>query len=85
MFVMLLSCWFLAALWSHAGKGPASWLSCVAFSCVFVTFPYGVLGQVLIVSIPDLCLSLYFYNIRVTTCDFRQFGILTSVDSDKPV
>ena len=36
----------------------------VMFSCVFVTFPYGVLGQVwyLIVSIPDLCL-LYFNNI----------------------
>ena len=30
----------------------------VMFSCVFVTFSYGVLGQVcyLIVSIPDLCL-----------------------------
>ena len=35
---------------------------CVIFSCVFVTFPYGVPGQVwyLIVSIPDLCLLLYF-------------------------
>ena len=32
------------------------------FSCVFVTFPYGVLGQVwyLIVSIPDLCQLSYF-------------------------
>ena len=32
------------------------------FSCVFVTFPYGVLGQVwnLIVLIPDLCLLSYF-------------------------
>ena len=37
-------------------------LLCVVFSCVsFVTFPYGVLGQVLylIVSIPYLCLPLY--------------------------
>ena len=35
---------------------------CVIFSRVFVTFPYGVPGQVwyLIVSIPDLCLLLYF-------------------------
>ena len=35
---------------------------CVMFSCVFVTFPYGVHGQVwcLIVSITDLCLVLYF-------------------------
>ena len=36
-------------------------LLCVMFSCVFVTFPYGVLGQVwyLIVSIP-VCLLPYF-------------------------
>ena len=34
----------------------------VIFSCVFVTFPYDVLGKVwcLIVSIPDLCLLPYF-------------------------
>ena len=33
----------------------------VAFSCVFVTFPYGVTGQVkyLIELISDLCLILY--------------------------
>ena len=32
------------------------------FSCAFVTFPCGVLGQVmyLIVSIPNLCLLTYF-------------------------
>ena len=32
------------------------------FSCVFVTFPYVVLGHVwyLTVSIPDLCLLHYF-------------------------
>ena len=37
-------------------------LLCVVFSNLFVTFQYGVLGQVwfLIVSIPDLCLPLYF-------------------------
>ena len=37
-------------------------LLCVMFSCVFATFPYCVPGQVwyLIVSIPDLCLLLYF-------------------------
>ena len=36
----------------------------VMISCVFVTFPYEVLGQVwyLIVSIPDHCLLPYFYN-----------------------
>ena len=39
-------------------------LLCVMFSCVFVAFPYGVLGQVwyLIVLIPDLCLLPYFNN-----------------------
>ena len=32
------------------------------FNCVFVTFPFGILGQVgyLIVSIPDLCHLSYF-------------------------
>ena len=37
-------------------------LVCVMFYCVFVTFPYVVLGQVwyLIVSISDLCLLNYF-------------------------
>ena len=37
-------------------------LLCLRFLCVFVTFPYGVLGKVwyLIVSIPDLCLLLSF-------------------------
>ena len=36
-------------------------LFCVAFSCTFLTFPYGVLGKVwyLIVSIPDLCSLSY--------------------------
>ena len=46
-------------LWSPAGKGLTS--------CVFVIFPYGVLGQVwyLIVKIPDLCLLPYFARIMV--------------------
>ena len=37
-------------------------LLCVVHSCVFVTFPNCVPGQVWywIVSIPDLCLPLYF-------------------------
>ena len=34
VFVML-SCLLIAALWSPAGKGLASWLSCVwCFSCI---------------------------------------------------
>ena len=37
-------------------------LLCVMFSCVIVTFPYDVPGQVwyVIVSFPDFCLLLYF-------------------------
>ena len=57
VFVML-SCLFIAALWSPAGKGLTFWLLLVMFYCVFVTFPCGVLSQLwyLIVSISDLCL-----------------------------
>ena len=53
---------FIAALWSPAGKGLTSWLLFVMFNCAFVTFPCGILGQVLylIVSIPDLCRFSYF-------------------------
>ena len=60
---VMLSGLFLAALWSPAGKGlPFLALLYVMFSCVFVTFPYGVLGLVwlLIVSIPDICLLIYY-------------------------
>ena len=45
VFVMLL-CLFIAALWSLAGKGLTSRLLFVLFNCDFVTFPYGILGQV---------------------------------------
>ena len=57
----MLSRLFIAALWSHAGKGLTSWL-CVMFDCV--TFSCGILGQVwyLIVSIPDLCRLSYFQD-----------------------
>ena len=55
VFVMLPRL-FVAALWSLAGKGLTSWLLCVMSNCDFVTFPYGILGQVryLIVLIPDI-------------------------------
>ena len=62
---VILSCLFIAALLSPAGKRadllPRLY---VKFSCVFVTFQCGVLGQVLylIVSIPDLCLLNYFVH-----------------------
>ena len=53
---------FIVALRSTARKGLTSCLSFVMFNCVFVTFPFGILGQVLdlIVSIPDLCHLCYF-------------------------
>ena len=56
------ACLFIDALLSPAGKGLTSWLSLVMSYCVFVIFPYGLLGQVwyLIVSIPDLCPLFYF-------------------------
>ena len=60
---VILSYLFLADLWSTAGKQLNHLaLLYVMFSCVFVTFNNGVLGQVLylIVSIPDLCLLPYF-------------------------
>ena len=65
MFVFLtLSCLFLVhspviTCWERADLLA---LLCVVFSCVCVTFPYGVPCQVryLIVSVPDLCLSLFF-------------------------
>ena len=45
----------------------------VVFSCVFVTFPYGVLGQVwyLIVSIQDLCLLPYVEE-KIEKCEACQ-------------
>ena len=57
---VMMSCLFNAALWSPVV------LLYVIFSCVFVTFPFGVLSQVwyLIASIPGLCL-LIFLEIRV--------------------
>ena len=50
---LVITCWEKADLLA---------LLCVVFSYVFVSFPYGVPGQVLylIVSISDLCLPLYF-------------------------
>ena len=50
---LVITCWEMVHLLA---------LLCVVCLC-FVTDSYGVLGQVciLIVPIPDLCLSLYFY------------------------
>ena len=61
----MLSRLLIAALWSPAGKRLTSWLLFVMFTCIFVTFPCGILGQVwyLIVSIPDLCRISYFVTL----------------------
>ena len=57
---VMLSCLFIAVLWSPAGKELTSCPFYIMFSCVFVTFPCGVLGKVwhLIVTIPDLACFL---------------------------
>ena len=57
MFVML-SCLFIAAMWSPAGNLLV--LLYVMILCVFVAFPCGALGQVwyLIVMIPDSSTNL---------------------------
>ena len=60
VFVMF-SCLLIGALWSPAGKGLTSWLLFVMSYCDFVTFPFGILGQVwyLIALIPGLCRLSY--------------------------
>ena len=57
---MSVSCSLVVTFW---GRADLLALLYVMFPCVFVTFPYGVLGQVwyLIVSITDLCLLPYFH------------------------
>ena len=75
LFVMLQRL-FITALWSPAGKCLTSWLLFVMFNCVFVTFPCGILGQVwyLIVLIPDLCCTAYFYKMQ-TRCFSSDFNL----------
>ena len=59
---LMLSRQFIAAMWSPAGKGLTSWLFLVMFILFFVSYPFGIMGQVwyLIVSFPDLCHLSYF-------------------------
>ena len=68
VFVML-SCLFITALWSPAGKGLTSWLLFVMFNCVFVIFPFGILGQMwrLIVQISDFCRIFTFHKTLTAT------------------
>ena len=58
--VLSVSCSLAVTCWK---KSDLLALLYVMFSCVFVTFPYDVLGQVLylFVSIPEFCLLLYLF------------------------
>ena len=53
--VLSLPCIIVVTYWERTGLLDLLYMM---FSCVFVTFPYGVLGQLwyFIVWIPDLCL-----------------------------
>ena len=74
---LMLSCLFIAALWSPGGKRLTSWLLLVVFIVFVVTFPCGILGQVwyLIVLIPDLCRLSYFV-LKYTIVAQSHFNIL---------
>ena len=59
VFVMLLRLFIVVTCWERADL-----LALVGdVYCIFVTFPCGILGQVLylIVSLPDMCHLSYFY------------------------
>ena len=73
MFI-ILSCLFIAALWSPAGKRVSlGSLVCGVFLC-FSHFPMCCpwsgprSGVVLIASKPDLCLLTYFYDVNGGHC-----------------
>ena len=60
---------------------------CVMFSCVFVTCPYGYLGQVwyLMISIPDLCLLLYFFITAMNHVTLQQHTIADAYVSNTTI
>ena len=72
MLFMSGVCHAFAFTWSPAGKGLTSWPLFVRSNCDFVTFPFGILGQVwyLIVLIPDLCRISYFVYLLGFTGQF---------------
>ena len=72
MFVfVILTCLFLAALWSVTCLEMAGLLAllCVMFFLCFVTFPYGALGQVWI---PDLSLLLFYIMLKVDIIQYNR-------------
>ena len=69
--VLSVSCSIRVTCWERAVFLALLYVACC---CVFVTFPYGVLGQVwyLTESIPDLCIFLNFEKFKPcapVTCD----------------
>ena len=62
----MLSRLFIAALWSPEGKGLTFLVIVCGVYCDFVTFPFGIPGQVwyMIVSIPDPCCHSYFVALK---------------------
>ena len=63
---LMLSRLFIAALWSPGGKRADLFALVCDVYCDFVTFPFGILGQVwyLIVSIPDPCCLSYLARLH---------------------
>ena len=63
MFVLSVPCSLVVTCWEKAGLLA---LLSVMFSCVFVTFPYGVLDWVwyLIAWIPGFCILPYFAKLK---------------------
>ena len=63
VLVLSVPCSIVVSCWERANLLA---LLCVMFSCVFVNYPYDVLGQVwyMIVSIPVLCLLPSFYYLN---------------------
>ena len=73
--VMFISCSLLVICWKRAYLLARLY---VMFSCAFVSFPYGIPGQVwyLIVSIPDLCFLSHLYFFRGSVFDLLVFVLL---------
>ena len=72
-YVLSVSCSLMVTCWERVDFLDIQY---VMVSCVLVTFPYGILGQMwyLIVSIPDLRLLPYFKETRSATLNiFRNF------------
>ena len=70
--VLPVPCSLVDACWERADLLA---LLCVVLSLVFVTFPYGVLGQVwyliMIVSVPDICLLPYCEKLQDNIYEVR--------------